>query len=327
MKVNGIQKVFQNKHVLKGLEKISEHGTSFVALTSFAMATTLRPIAISLTPDTEKRNKQYAVANSLSSALIKLAMVEAVALPIENAIKKIDNNPEKFLKIEVIKKLANGQNLSSSRAYRFLTQMMKLSAGLFMAVPKSILTVAIIPVFIAGNTIKNNQKSINNKDVNFTGRLSDKLPKSLSHLINNNKVQNFALRNQTNDKNLAKYMTVTTDALLTTTTAYGIDKSKKIEKNHKKFLIYNNIISTAITIVGGIFTDKFVSKKSEKVLENFKLLNKNNPKLPKYIEGINILRPTLIFAGIYYGLLPLLSTYISEKIDKYLNTPKKQTIN
>lgn len=35
-----------NKLVLKGLEKIAEHGTTFVAATSLAMAVGVRPVAI-----------------------------------------------------------------------------------------------------------------------------------------------------------------------------------------------------------------------------------------------------------------------------------------
>lgn len=316
-----VQKVFQNKYVLKGLEKISEHGTTFVALTSFAMSTTLRPLAISLTPDTEKRNKQYAVANSLSSGLIKLAMVEAVALPIEKAIKNIDKNPEKFLSKNTIKKLAGTKGLTGSGAYRFITLLMKLGAGLFMAIPKSLLTVAIIPVML--NPAKTTTE--NNKNISFTGTIQNKISNRLGKIINNEKVQNFAIKHQKNEKDTAKYISAATDTLLTATTAYGINKSKKLEQNRKKPLIYNNIISTAITIAGGFTLDGFIKSKSRNFIENFKKLHSSNPKLPKYIEGINILRPTLIFAGIYYGILPIFSTFISEKIDKHFS--KKSVSN
>ena len=59
-----------------------------------------------------------------------------------------------------------------------------------------------------------------------------------------------------------------------------------------------------------------IQKTSQKSLNNFIEANKNNPKLLKYINGLNVLRPTLIFAGIYYGILPMFSTYIADKIDK-----------
>ena len=77
--INYTGKLLKNKRVLKCLEKISEHGTSFSAGTSLLLSLTLRPISIFSTPDTEKENKQYAAANSICSGLIKFGMVEAVA--------------------------------------------------------------------------------------------------------------------------------------------------------------------------------------------------------------------------------------------------------
>ena len=49
-----------NKVVLKGLEKISDHGTSFAATTSLVMALGVRPLAIFATPNVERENKEYA---------------------------------------------------------------------------------------------------------------------------------------------------------------------------------------------------------------------------------------------------------------------------
>ena len=70
-------------------------------------------------------------------------------------------------------------------------------------------------------------------------------------------------------------------------------------------------------MIGGYGVDKLMKKKTGNFIEKFKQLNAADPKVLKYIEGINILRPTLIFASIYYGILPIFSTYLSEKIDKY----------
>ena len=136
-----VQRILNNRFVLKGLEKISEHGTSFLAGASLLMSTTLRPAAISLTPDTEKENKQYAMANSISSGLMKFAIIESVALPVESAIKRIDKNPSKYLKNKTIKNI-------SPKAYKLITQTIKLTTGLVTAIPKSMLTVALIPILM-----------------------------------------------------------------------------------------------------------------------------------------------------------------------------------
>ena len=323
-------RILKNKHVLKGLEKISEHGTTFAAGTSLFMSLTIRPLAIFATPDTEKENKQYAAANSICSGLIKFGMVEAIALPIEYAVKNIDQNPTKFLNTKTIKNLAGNKDLANSRSYKLLTQILKLSAGFFTAIPKSMLTIAFIPLimdklFKVGisktenkKADKNNTKTIQNKDVNFTGRVTETISKGIAKLIDSEKIQKFANKFQTNDKDIAKHITAGTDLLLTGSFAYQTSKSDKIKENRKKALIYNNLIATAITLGGGYTIDRIIKNKTEKFVDKFKTLNAADPKLHKYIEGIHILRPALIFAAIYYGILSIFSTYTAEKVDKFI---------
>lgn len=331
-------RILKNKHVLNGLEKISEHGTTFAAGTSLFMSLTVRPLAIFATPDTEKENKQYAAANSICSGLIKFGMVEAVALPIEYAVKNIDNNPEKFLKSSTIKNLAGEKNLANSRSYKLLTQILKLSSGFFTAIPKSMLTIALIPIimdklFFRKTKVKSQENSQppQNKNINFTGRFTEKLSKGIGKIIDCDSVQKFATRFKTNDKDIAKHISASTDLLLTGSFAYQTSKSDKIKENRKKALIYNNFIATAITLGGGYAIDGIIKNKTEKFVEKFKTINASDPKLAKYIEGIHILRPALIFAAIYYGILPIFSTYTAEKVDKYLerrqkNNPQKNLL-
>ncbi len=347
MKVGNINKTSKNptfngwmtnKAVLKGLETISEHGTSFVAGTTLLMATCVRPLVISATPNVEKENKQYASTNSIASGLTKFALVEAVALPIENAIKKIDKNPEQFLKKETIKNLAStAENLATARSYKFATQLLKLGIGFITAIPKSMMTIALIPILMEKifNTKKKNpvqkqfsQNVLNTnpspifapmyKKTSFKG-LSNTVAKGVGSIIDNKSFQKFVKNNQFNDTNIARNISMATDVLLTASFIHRTKKNDKIKEERKPPLIYNNLISTGISLTAGFAIDKFVQKNTKNFIEKFKQANLNNPKLPKYIEGINIVRPTLIFAAIYYGVLPMFSTYIAEKIDKSVN--------
>lgn len=323
-------RILTNKKVLNTLAKVSEHGTSFSAGTALAMSTIVRPLAISTTPDVEKENKQYAMANSIGSGLIKFGLVEAIALPIEYAVKRIDQNPEKYLNQETIKKLSEpAQKLSEARPYKLITQIIKLSTGFFTAIPKSMLTIALIPILMDKIFSKKEKprtattpnidihKKIKNRNVNFTG-ISENLSKTIGKIIDNKPIQNFAKRFQNKDNDIAKHITAGTDLLLTGSFAYQTNKSKKIEENRKKVLIYNNWIATGITIAGGYLIDNIVKKSSSGFIEKFKQLNYKDPRLGKYIEGLNILRPTIIFAAIYYGFLPIFSTYMSERVDKFV---------
>lgn len=328
--VNLSTRVLKNKFLLKGLENISKHPTSFSAGVSLFMSLGIRPVAIFATPDTEKENKQYAASNSICSGLIKFGMVEAVALPVEYGIQKIDGNPEKFLKPSTIKKLGG----IGSKSYKLITQMIKLSTGFLTAVPKSILTIALIPVIMsklfpnhskeapAQNMLAQDKSEHNapapQKGVNFMGGVSEKISKGLGKIIDNKTLQNFALKNQDKDKDIAKHMTAATDILLTGSSVYRVNKSKDIKENRKRALNYNNIISTAVTLFGGYGIDRLVKSRTGKFIDKFKSLNASDPKLSKYVEGMNILRPALIFAAIYYGILPIFSTFMAEKIDKYI---------
>lgn len=93
-------------------------------------------------------------------------------------------------------------------------------------------------------------------------------------------------------------------------------KSKKIEQDRKKALIYNAGISTGLCIAGSYVLDKALKKPTEKFIENFRQANKNSPKLEKYVQGIKIAKPALILGGIYYIAIPFVSTFLADRFDK-----------
>ena len=322
--------LMNNKLFLNSLEKISEHGTTFTAGVSLVMPLTIRPIAILSTPNVEKENKQYACANSICSGLIKFGMLSAIALPIENAVKKIDKNPEHFLKPDTIKKLnPNNSGIIESKSYRLGTQLMKLGTGFITAIPKSMLTIALIPIIMDKLFNHKFSEKINaqkqSSNISFKGGITDKIAKGLGKILDHSSYQKFITKHQNEEKHIAKHMSAGTDILLTTSFAIQTAKSDKIKENRKKPLIYNNLIGTAITLFGGYGIDKLICKKTQPFVEKFQQLHKDNPKLQKYIQGINIARPALIFAGIYYAILPMFSTFLAERIDKF--TTSKSGVN
>ncbi len=309
-----------NKTMLKGLEFISEHSTSFQAGVAFASAMVLRPFAISKIPNAKKENKNYLSANSIASGIIKLGIVEAIALPIEGAIKKIDKNPKEFLKKETIEALSEGTNeLIVSKDYKFITQAIKSGANFLSAIPKSVFTVALLPVVMDKifNKKEKEKTTESKKDnVSFKGRVQNTIAKGIGGILNNEKIQNFAQKNSNNAGNIARNTAIATDIALSCLYSNRIKKSKKIEESKKEVLITNEHISTAACIAMGTGVDEIIKKGTKGLVEKFEEANKNDPKILKYIEGINILRPTLVFALIYYGILPIFSGYLANKTDK-----------
>ncbi len=335
-------RLMTNKHVLNALEHIADHGTTFVAATTFVMAAGVRPLVVAHTPKVDKENKQYSAANSIASGLIKFGLTEAVALPVENAVKNIDKASENFLKEETINSLkGSAKNLTSSKNYNIMTQIIKLSAGLITAIPKSMLTIALIPVIM--DLLFNNKKQENNdsnrydnfikkpvpsvyddftnkgENVSFKGGITSAAEKGISKIIDNKTFQNILMKHDFNGTNVARNISMTTDVLLTASFVRQTSKSDKIKEERKKPLIYNNIISTAVSLAAGYSLDKAIQKGTKGFVDEFSRANKGNPKLDKYIQGINIVRPTLVFGAIYYGVLPLFTTFIADKTDKLIN--------
>lgn len=79
-------------------------------------------------------------------------------------------------------------------------------------------------------------------------------------------------------------------------------------------------ISTALSIGCGYVVDKLFDKPTEKFIKKFREANKGMPNLEKQVEGIKIAKPILLVGGIYYIVIPFISTFLAEFADK--NTKK-----
>ncbi len=330
-----------NKLLLKSLETVSNHPASFIAGTTLLMSSVIRPIAISLTPKTDKENKKYAIADSVSSGLIKFAITELVALPMENAINNINKNPEKFLNAKTIKNFTEkGKSLLESKNYKFAWQLIKNIPQLITAIPKSVIAVSLIP-FIMNKLFpeKNNKgkkfytspdnyapvfEPFYNNKISFKG-LNNITTKGVSTILNSENFQNIISKHSFNEENITRNMTVITDILLAVSSVIKTKTSKKIKEDKKNPLIYNKIITTSVSVLGGYKIDKLIQKNTKSFIDKFKQANKNDPKLDKYLQGINVIRPTLVFALIYYGILPVISIFTADKIDKLYTGSRNQT--
>ena len=327
-----VQAIYNNKLLKKGLEFASDNGALFVGTTSLILSTVARPIAIMSTPKTDKENRKYAMAKSLASSAIGYGLMLCASLPLAKSVKNINENPSKYLKNETIKTLQNGEkSLLKSSKYKFATQLFKLGLGFIIAVPKSILTCAMIPtimekIFNSGKLKVENGK-LNNfqlstfniqHDYNspaFTGA-TDKIAKGIGKLLDTTAIKK--LTEKFHNTNFEMHIMALTDTLATGTFITQTAKSKKIDEDRKKALMYNAGISTGLCIAGGYTVDKLTKKPTDKFIRNFREANKNSPKLEKYIEGIKIVKPAFILGSIYYIAIPLISTFLAERFDKKL---------
>lgn len=303
-----VQPIYNSKILKKGLEFAAKNGTLFTATASLALSTVARPLAILATPNTDKENKKYASAKSLASSAVGYILMLAASLPVAKAVQKIDENPSSYLKETTINTLkANEKYLTKSKRYTFATQLFKLGLGFVVAVPKSIMTCALIPPIMSKIFPKKEKKD---KNITFTGSLA----KGFGKIMDTKFVQRMA--EKFHNTNFEQHIICMTDALATGAFIEQTRRSKKIEQDRKKALMYNAGISTALCIGGSYVIDRALKKPTERFIEKFKLANASSPKLDKYIEGIRVAKPALIMGGIYYIAIPFVSTFLADRFEK-----------
>ena len=316
MKVNSnrdisFKSLYTSKTLKKGLEFASDNGLMFQASTVVAFSA-LRPMAIWMTPNTDKENRKIASAKSVTSSILGFLLTLCASLPLASGIKKIDKNPEKYLNQKTINALKDtGKDLTSSKGYIFATQLFKLGLGSIIAVPKAVMTAESMPyvanIFNKKNDTKDSSKF---KQVNFKANPIDKIAKTTGNLINKKGMQKFT--DKYKDSNFPLHIIALTDALSTLTFVHQTKKSKKIKEERKNALIYNSLFATGMSILSGYFLDTLLEKPTQKFIEK----NKGSKNLEKQIQGIKIIKPMLILGGVYYLLIPFLSTFLAEQVDK-----------
>ena len=302
---------YNNKAIKKGLEFAANNGTLFAASTTLVLST-IRPLAIWATPKTDKTNKKIACAKSITSSANGYFVSLVCSIPISNAIKKIDKNPRKYLNSQTIETLKNGEKLlKESKAYSMATQLFKLGLGFLIAAPKAILTAIGTPYVLDLMSKKPEEFTLDKqKDLIFRGK--NRLPKKIGKVLDNKKLQNFVVKNK--DSNFPLHIIAATDTLATGAFIHQTQKTKKLPEKDKAPLIYNSIISTTLSIASTYVIDRLTSKHTDELIKKYKQINKNDPNLAKQIEGIKIAKPILIAGCVYYIAIPLISTFLADRI-------------
>lgn len=329
-------KIYNSPILKKGLAFASDNSALFGAGVSLALSTAVRPVAIALTPKTEDENKKYAITKSLASSLVGFSIMALVTTPVSKAVKLINQNPKAYLRESTINFLQNGEKtLQASKKYNFATQLFKLGLGFLVAAPKSILTSKLISPMMdkffskkeekkQDETVKEakpeNAQKISFK-ANFYDKYVDKIAKKIGDTIDTKTIQNMSEKFY--KTNFEQHMMNATDILTTGVFVVKTMSDKKIEDKRKKVLSINSVLSTGMSVLGGLGLNKMLEKPIENFTKGFIEANKNSPNLAKYLEGIRVAKSTLILGGIYYILIPVISTFLAERVEKKLDETLK----
>lgn len=175
-----MEKLFKNK----GFQKVLEfaNGQPLVFQASFALLLTciMRPGAIVLFPgEKNKDDQKYAAAHSIASGIIGFAISTVLFYPFGEAVKKIKNKETLMKNFGHLVK--NESILRNSKKAGNALSFIDRAPDIIGAIPKGILTVALIPPILK-YCFGMEKKKKSNK--NEQGIQADKLTKADTSLLN-----------------------------------------------------------------------------------------------------------------------------------------------
>lgn len=303
---------YNNKLIKKCLIFAADNGALFSAATILTLSTTVRPLSILITPKTDKENKKIACAKSLTSSLVGYGLMLMFSKPLTRSIKKIDNNPTKYLTKDVVSKYQDDKKkILDSKKYQLATEFLKLGLGFILATPKAILTILTLP-FVNKKIFSNNTTDTGLKQNSIAFKGNENFTKHFAKFLSKDSVYKLAKKYE--NSNFPLHITAASDVLTTSTFIVSANKNKKIKNERKKSLIYNTAISTTLSLIATYGIEKLTKKSTENFIEKFKKANKNDPNLSKYIEGIKIAKPILLLGIIYYTIIPVISTFWADRV-------------
>ena len=304
VRVSGIDRVLKSQSALKVVKFASDNPALFASGATLGFSTFVRPIAIMSTPKTDRDDKKYAILKSITSAIVGFGLTYSISKPLEKAIKAIENSPEKFFNHQTLDYLKKGgKSLTKSQKYIFSTQFFLTSVGFLLAQPKAFLTCAAIPLL---------DKLF--KDKNLSYGSGSNISKGIAKVMETKTFQKIT--DKFSNTNLVQNMAFASDILLTGIFINQVKKNKEIPKESKAPLINNTIFSTLLSIFATLGLNKISDKPTDKFIDKFLKLNKDLKNQKKYVQGIKNIKTVLIMGGVYYTIIPLLSTFMASLVKK-----------
>lgn len=133
-------KFMKNEKFGKALKIIEDYQLIFGPAFALLLTCIFRPAAIMTLPGKKNQDdKKYASAHSIASGVIGFILSSIIFLPISEGIKAFKKNPKQF----IIDK--NSYLLKDEKALKTMRTYIDRAPDVLTAVPKGILTVALIP--------------------------------------------------------------------------------------------------------------------------------------------------------------------------------------
>ena len=305
------EKMAVNKAFNKFLDILADNSLIALGLTAI-----LRPASIYAIPTkdpVEKKKNNYQVAHSISTGLLGLGTTLAIAEPIKRGVKKLIENPEKYMKTDTAY-VKNNKRVFKETAGR-------LHQPLFLPL-RAMLTIAIVRPILESLGLSKSGKPIKSEDkakidfsfMNFKGNETQKTFKNVANIniANTSKNNNPSFKGVggmvteglakgigkvADTKGFRKFIEwfkdkdkwfphlIAAESLwLSGFYMYNTGRSKKIEKDQKLPMILNQGITALLCTWGAYKIDGVVNKKLDRFKETYKRMNPDTVRKAKIYD-------------------------------------------
>lgn len=349
-----------NKGFNKFLDILADNSLIADALIALFLTTIMRPASIYAIPTkdpVEKKKNNYQVAHSISTGILGLATTIAVAEPIKRGVKKLINNPEKYMKNDT-SYIKNNTRVFKETAGRLHQPIfLPLRAALTIMIVPPILKmfgltktgkVAVTPqdkakidysfmsfkgtndkkAFKGFTNLNATKEKSTNKNVAFKGlggAVTEGIAKGVGKIADTNGAKRF-INWFSQKKNWFPHLIAGESLWLSGFYMQQTAKSKTIEKDQKLPMILNQGITALLCTWGAYKLDGLINKKLDKFKNVYQRMNPSMEKevMNRRLVGIRLLGPIVIFTTIYRFVGPVIVTPIANKISEWIEPHNKK---
>lgn len=130
---------YKSEAVRKFFINADDSHAVFGAMFALLLTCVMRPASIMVMPAKNKDDNKYAAAHSIASGLISYGLSLVISAPIANAMKKLQKEPDKFLKDKELEYLKHTRQLETAKKF------MNFGHEMIIAAPRAMITIALIP--------------------------------------------------------------------------------------------------------------------------------------------------------------------------------------